>query len=85
MEFGINFENGDYVVLVLLRNEENGGFPRWYRLRNFGLRQGDAKCYKNFDCPRLTYRQIKMLIKNYNKNVKWERISCTKFVVQKSI
>lgn len=85
MKFGINFENGGYVVMVLLRKAENGYFPGWYRLRNFGLRQGDAKCYKYFDCPRLTDRQIKMLIKNYNKNVKWERISCNKFVVQKSI
>lgn len=83
MEFGINFENGGYVVLVLLRNVENGDFPRWYRLRNFGLRKGDARCFKEFDCPRLTGNQIKMLIKSYNKNVLWERINSRKFVVQK--
>lgn len=83
MEFGINYENGGYVVLVLLRNVDNGDFPRWYRLRNFGLRQGDARCFKEFDCPRLTDNQIKMLIKSYNKNVKWERINSRKFVVQK--
>lgn len=39
MQFGINWNNG-YEVCVLMLNER--GFKQWFPLRNFGEHQGDA-------------------------------------------
>lgn len=77
MQFGINFDDG-YVVAVLMIGEY--GFLKYHPLRNFGERQGDAKIFKEVDCPKLSDSQIRMLIKNYSPNVKYIRVSGKKFV-----
>lgn len=79
MQFGINWNDG-YEVAVHMCDER--GFPRWFPLRNFGDRQGDAKCFKNFDCPALTDVQIRMLARNFNRSVKYIRISGKRFIKQ---
>lgn len=81
MEFGITWNDG-YVVTVLMHDER--GIYRHHPLRNFGMRQGDAKCFKLFDCPKLKDTQLRMLIKRYDPNVKYERISGNRFVIQRN-
>ena len=62
MQFGINWNDG-YEVTVLMVGEH--GYLRHFTLRNFGEHQGDARIFKEADCPNLTDAQIRMLIKNY--------------------
>lgn len=81
MQFAINWDDG-YVVTVILPDPNLGGYLRHFPLRNFGDREGDAKAFKYLDCPDLTDTQIRMLIKNYNPAVKYQRISGRKFVKQ---
>lgn len=80
MQFGINYDNG-YVVCVLMY-DERGLIRRWYPLRNFGEHQGDARIFKECDCPRLTDVQISLLTKNYRKDVIYKRINSRRFVVE---
>lgn len=76
MTFQITNTPDGYVVQVLIAGV-------WTSLRNFGERQSDAKefCYK--DCPKLSESNIKLLAKNYNKNVKYIRINENLFRKQK--
>ena len=80
MQFGLEYRDG-YEVTVLMEDER--GLRRWHPLRNFGDRQGDAKMFKMVDCPDLTDTQIRMLIKNFDRSVKYERINGRRFVKQK--
>ncbi len=80
MQFGINWNDG-YEVTVLMVGEH--GYLRHFPLRNFGEHQGDARNFKEVDCPKLTDAQIRMLIKNYDPKVKYKRISGTRFVREK--
>ena len=80
MQFGINWNDG-YEVTVLMVGEH--GYLRHFPLRNFGEHQGDARIFKEVDCPKLTDAQIRMLIKNYDQKVKYKRISGTRFVREK--
>lgn len=80
MQFGINWNDG-YELTVLIVGEH--GYLRHFPLRNFGEHQGDARIFKEVDCPKLTDAQIRMLIKNYDQKVKYKRISGTRFVREK--
>lgn len=60
------------------------GYGQWHRLRNFGERQGDAIEFRSWDCPKLSDTQLRMLIKNFDINTKYQRISYTRFVKQNS-
>lgn len=68
MMFQVSNTPEGYVVQVLI-------VGTWTSLRNFGERQSDAKefCYK--DCPKLSDLHIKLLAKNYDKNVKYIRVN----------
>ena len=58
---------------------------QWHSLRNFGERQGDAICFRDYDCPKLDDTHIRMLEKAYTKEKRYIRISngiTTKFKVQ---
>lgn len=57
----------------------------WHPLRNFGERQGDAKCFKDWDCPKLSDQQIRILERNYNPDRKYVRVSSTCFKTEKNI
>jgi hypothetical protein len=81
MQFGINWNDG-YEVCVLMEDER--GLRRWLPLRNFGDRQGDARIFKEADCPDLTDTQIRMLVKRFDRNVKYERINERKFIKQQN-
>lgn len=79
MYFGINWNEG-YEVGVTMVTEQGG--IAYKPLRNFGDRQGDAKIFKEHDCPRLSELHIRMLIKNYKPSVKYIRLSERRFVKQ---
>lgn len=79
MQFGLNWNDG-YEVTVIMPNEH--GFVCHQPLRNFGHRQGDARIFKEVDCPQLTYAQIRMLVRSFDRSVKYERINGRKFVKQ---
>lgn len=77
-------ENTEYGYIVgIYYDFERKGTPRWYRLRNFGTRQGDAKDFRDNDLPKLTDPQIRLLIKNFLINRKYVRIDGRHFKVQK--
>ena len=76
MQFVLNYNRG-YEVGVVMWNE-HGRFGT-YPLRNFGDRQGDAKMFQMVDCPKLNEIQIRSLIKRYDPNVKYHRITGTQF------
>ena len=54
----------------------------WHRLRNFGARQGDAIAFKEWDCPNLSEDQLRILEKQFRIDVKYIRVSSTKFIKQ---
>lgn len=76
MTFQITNTPDGYVVQVLIAGV-------WTSLRNFGERQSDAKEFCCKDCPKLSESNIKLLAKNYNKNVKYIRINENLFRKQK--
>lgn len=78
MEFALQYHNG-YVVCLLMY-DEGWRRKRYFPLRNFGEHQGDARIYKDVDCPLLTDAQIKMLIKQYRNDIVYKRINSHKFI-----
>lgn len=70
-----------YVVNALV-SEPPSSYRSWMPLRNFGDRQSDAIIFKNEDCPKLNEFLLKMLIRGYNKEIKYKRINSGKFVKQ---
>ena len=80
MTFFVRFHGG-YEVCVVLPSLETG-YLHTYPLRNFGERQGDAICFKMFDCPLLTDMQVRSLINSYDPSKKYRRINRTTFRLQ---
>ena len=78
MEFAINYEDGYVVCLVAY--DEQWKRKRFFPLRNFGEHQGDARLFKEVDCPNLSDIQLRLLIKSYNPNTKYKRINSRRFV-----
>ena len=78
MEFAINYEDGYVVCLVAY--DEQWKRKRFFPLRNFGEHQGDARLFKEADCPNLSDTQLHLLIKSYNPNTKYKRINSRRFV-----
>lgn len=76
MRFSVTYNDG-YVVSV--RQMDTGGYIRYKPLRKFH-EQGDAFCFRECDCPKLSDIQIKMLIKQYSPSKKYKRISSKRFV-----
>lgn len=67
-----------YIVGVYLR--DGTGYGRWYRLRNFGNRQGDAIAFREYDLPTFTDQQIKLFIKTFDINAQYLRIAKNKYI-----
>lgn len=81
MQFGINWNEG-YEVCVLTEDER--GLRRWMPLRNFGEHQGDARIFKEADCPDLTDTQIRLLIKSFDRKKKYKRINSKTFRIDRN-
>lgn len=70
-----------YIVGVYLR--DGNGYGRWYRLRNFGGRQGDAIEFRDYDLPGFTDQQIKLFIKTFDVKTQYIRIAKNKYIKRK--
>ena len=77
--FQIRNENGYIVDVHIL---DNDGVMRWHPIRNFGDRQGDARAYKEFDCPELDEAHLRVLIRQYDPGVKYIRVKKHRFARQ---
>ena len=75
MMFQIENTPGGYVVSCYYD-------LHWHPLRNFGDRQGDARFFKEYDCPRLEDGMIRALIKHYDPSVKYIRLNGSRFKKQ---
>lgn len=80
MWFSVNWNEG-YEVCVTMHNDN--GYMGVYPLRNFGDNQGDAFIFCAEDCPSLTDIQIRMLIKNFDRRIKYKRVNNRKFIRDK--
>lgn len=83
MQFQIREHNGDYIVEAYIIEDPNSLCGHWHSLRNFGERQGDAICFKEYDCPKLDDMHLRLLIKNYNPERRYIRKSATRFDVER--
>ena len=75
MMFQIENTPGGYVVSCYYD-------LHWHPLRNFGDRQGDARFFKEHDCPMLEDGMIRALIKHYDPSVKYIRLNGGRFKKQ---
>ena len=66
-----------YIVGVYLR--DGAGFGSWYRLRNFGDRQGDAIEFREWDLSEFTDAQIRLFIKTFKIENKYKRLDKNKY------
>ena len=66
-----------YIVGIFLR--DGTGCGRWYRLRNFGDRQGDAIEFREWDLPTFTDAQIRLCIKTFKIENKYKRLDKNKY------
>lgn len=82
MQFQIREHNGDYIVEAYIIEDFNSLRGYWKPLRNFGQRQGDAICFKEYDCPKLENAMINLLIKAYKPERKYIRQAANKFRIE---
>lgn len=72
-------------MIYQVRNSQEGYVvevyyeSRWYPIRNFGNRQGDARLFAYSDTENLSELQVRMLIKNYKKDRIYIRINSRTF------
>lgn len=83
MMFQVAELNGDYIVEAYIIEDPNSTRGYWHPLRNFGCRQGDAFAFRDWDCPKLTDNQLRLLVKNYDRERRYIRKSATQFVVER--
>ena len=74
--FYLEYENG-YVVTAMVY--DSFGYRREKPLRKFRY-QGDAMIFRDHDCPKLTEGQISALIRRYDPDTIYHRISENKFI-----
>ena len=83
MQFQVAERNGDYIVEAYVIEDHNSLRGYWHPLRNFGERQGDAIAFRDYDCPKLSDAELRLLIKAYSPEKKYERINGRKFIIQR--
>lgn len=83
MMFQVAERNGDYIVEAYIIEDPNSTRGYWHPLRNFGCRQGDAFAFRDWDCPKLTDSQLRLLVKNYDRERRYIRKSATQFVIER--
>ena len=62
----VQVENTSFGYIVSVYYALDGLTFHWYRLRNFGESQCDARFYMLYRVPALLDSQIRYMIKNYN-------------------
>ena len=83
MQFQIENTPNGYVVEAYVIEDVNSLRGYWHPLRNFGERQGDAIAFRDYDCPKLSDAELRLLIKAYSPEKKYERINGRKFIIQR--
>lgn len=83
MMFQVAERNGDYIVEAYIIEDPNSTRGYWHPLRNFGCRQGDAFAFRDWDCPKLTDGQLRLLVKNYDPGRRYIRRSAAQFIVER--
>ena len=83
MMFQIAERNGDYIVEAYIIEDPNSTRGYWHPLRNFGPRQGDAICFRDYDCPKLSDSEINALVKAYNVDRRYSRKKAGQFIIVK--
>ena len=78
MKFEVNNTQDGYIVEAYI--SDGTGYGQWYPLRNFGNRQGDARDFMLYDCPKLTDLELKCLIRNFDIKTKYARIGRRRFI-----
>lgn len=71
MYFSLSYNNG-YIVTCTKIWED--GTLRCRPLRKF-YEQGDAICFKQTDCPKLSDLQIKSLVRQYDPTKQYKRLN----------
>ena len=66
-----------YIVSAFMRDENGHG--HWYRLRNFGERQGDAIEFRDIDLPTFTDLRLRGFIKTFRITDKYKRLSIGRY------
>lgn len=84
MQFQISNTPQGYVVEAYVVDDPNSLRGHWYPLRNFGDREGDARAFQHYDCPQLPDTIIQALIRAYNPETKYIRVSSARFIKQKT-
>lgn len=74
-----NTEHG-YIVGVFLR--DGNGYGQWHRLRNFGVRQGDAIEFRD-DLRTFSDNQIKGFIHTFDIGKMFRRIARGRYEIQR--
>lgn len=78
MIFQVRIDNDCYVVdCYFTINRETT--PRWHPLRKFSY-EGDAKAYKNWDCPEMGWGVLEHLANHYDPNIIYQRLDKDKFL-----
>ena len=72
-----------YIVGVYLRDGNGNG--HWYRLRNFGDRQGDAIEFRDYDLPTFSNQQIELFLKTFDFGKKYMRKEKGRYVKMNEI
>ena len=72
-----------YIVGVYL--SDGNGYGHWYRLRNFGDRQGDAIAFREYDLPTFSNQQIELFIKTFDVGKKYMRKEKGRYVKMNEI
>lgn len=61
-----------YIVSIYV--QDGRGYGHWFRLRNFGINQGDAIAFRDYDLPELKMELIMLLAKQFKKETIYQRI-----------
>lgn len=77
-------ESTEYGYIVGVYLTEGNGYGHWVRLRNFGDRQGDAICFRDYDLPKLSDTELRMLAKSFSIEKKYYRAGSRRYITQKS-
>lgn len=72
MKYQVRNSNEGYIVDAYYEG-------KWYPIRNFGNRQGDARLFAYSDAENLSEMQLRMLIKNFKKDRIYIRINSRTF------
>ena len=73
MKAQVEEKDGDYIVGVYCQLPGDN-IPHWYRVMNFGERQGDAIAMELYDLPKMPNTRLAFMIRRYNPERRMKRV-----------